>query len=349
MKKSVLPFCLSVLLGFSAAAQGAAPNVLVLAHRASPISYSAYLQTEDHQIAFSRFQLEHWHSPQEIAKLKESIATHLAELGQVPAPLLTKKYSQLLAQAFAKNWPPMIRNELASLWLTTYTLETDGQIKTKLLSDLARFHPTFQPSPTSFAPPVIASWRQAIAQKARLNWRPGSEWQGFRYIIVNGAVTDLNDQQEIILPDQPVHLTAISDQYYPVERILEGRELLTWQPTKEILLSGNCEQPQWNQRLPSEKIPLVGYFSDDCVLKMPLPAKVEVADLGLTPSVPPPLPGLSFPALPPANSPTVSWKWMILGGLVAGLVGVQLAKSHQEKPAGPGPQPASGAISHQGF
>ena len=325
------------------------PQVLILPHGSDEVSYAAYLHSEQNVISFSKHLLDGWIAITEANKIRQKTMTLMEKLNSQPAPLLLKEIHQHLALAFTKNWPQQVRENLSRLWLTAFSLEPDGEKKRSLLMGLLRFHPDFKPSGSQFSPPILEVWKSETQRIQFLSWTIGGEWDGFRYLVINGRVVDLNVQRELLIPAQEIHLTALSNQYFPIDQIIKGAELIKWKPKKEVLVTGLCGQSTWNHRL-DFKINYAAYFSDSCIEER---EKVGVEPaFGLATLKPRPNPSSIQLEVPTRYSTMTEsnsyWPWYLIGGLILGAVGIQ--RFNRNRNNQPQQQPTyRPPISHQGF
>jgi len=323
-------------------------KILVRPPSASAIGFEAYLRSEDKVISLSTHQLSTWIPKSLVNKTALDIESQLKRYTSEPGPLLVSGYRTFLNKAYGYNWPLSIRKSLAKLWLRTYELETEPLKKAELLDQLGDFFPSFQPSFTEFSPPILAMWKQIVQSRAFFNWRPLPAFKDFRYLIINGKVYRLSQVDQITLPENRVHITAFSDLYLPVNRILTGQQLRHWQPPKKILVRGLCEHPYWHPKLPRISN-LVAYFGNHCLAWRNSKTKQTVAKTNLMPSKQLIIGNSSLPPTPiPKVTNKKKWGWIVFVGLATGLIGYDLFRSQQNQKNNRA-QTASQPISHHGF
>ncbi|MCB0385522.1 MAG: hypothetical protein KDD43_09020, partial [Bdellovibrionales bacterium] len=322
-------------------------QVLILPHGGDQIDYQAFLHTEKMTLSLSEYLLEHWVSEADVANLNRHIRESFEQLKKHPGPVVLKEIQQNLTRAHDKNWPKKARDELAHLWLTAYALSPTEEKKSNLLMQLGKFHPLYSPPLERFSPPVIAAWKRVAGGIQNLSWQPGSAWSDFQYFIINGKVFDLESTGEVVLPSQDVHFTALSDRYQPIDRIIKGIHLIHWQPPKEILVSGTCEEPKWSPHLELDPR-FRAFFSETCVKART--SEIQQPELKLTTNPQ----GNGFPQLgePPRMAVSTErriWPWFLLAGAIVGAISLDQMNKHNRPSNSPTYQPAQQPITHHGF
>ena len=352
MKALGIQVLVSLSLVVNSQGIGAQENrILIQPPSASAIGYEAFLLSEDKVISLAQHQLATWIPKQRLLKLKQQIEAQLARFGKKPGPLLLNDYRLLLKQAYSYNWPSSTRDLLGKIWLRVYELEADLKLKAELLDQLMEFHPNFHPPATEFSPPVLSAWQDVLKTRSFFTWNPQAHFRKFRYLVINGKVYNIQQTTQMTLPDRKLHISALSDTYYPVERVLNGSELIKWQPPLQILVSGSCQEPHWNPKLPKNSNYLA-YFNDSCLKakKDGLEKSLQTSDLvpHTTQPISPQLP-LGPPPKPQSKR---QWKWMVLAGVALGVVGYGLSRKSKKKTSDPNlgsSQLANQPVVHQGF
>jgi hypothetical protein len=305
----------------------ATAQVLIKAPQVPESVVSSALQEHGTAVPYGTWWLQQQEKTSEGTRLQQQFSS--AEEDYVHARLKSavQKYKEIIHSSNQADWTLQQRRLILAAYLRLASLEKDSAARKIRLQQAAQLDPRLEPDQELFPPPLIAEYKKVQTPWISVSterWPPD-----ISYILVNGR--RVRRTNTLLVPSGSFRITWVGDSFVPFTRVLQVKDLDQIHFDLQYLVDGNCEQPHWNQ--PSSNYPLntLVVYSENCTLDLrttdspvhPI-ARQTSAELALP-----------MPESPPPQKKSMlesPWFWVVLGGLVGGVVIYQQSQNRSSPP-----------------
>lgn len=170
-------------------------------------------------------------------------------------------FLEVTEMSYQDDWNEPQRAIITHAYLRAAQTAPFPDIQINLLTNACRFNHEAMIDRQLYPPPLVEEYLKICRSLNFVTLLVPQQFKSYSYALINGRLINLS-QSTLVVPPGEFRITLISDLRAPITRILSAGALASWSPQSDLLVKGDCKNPQFHSTVPVKTSAL---FSGDCI------------------------------------------------------------------------------------